>query len=121
MFLSSKGKQHGVKVRFASLALNFNVHCWPIPHQRLVSFGVMNPWFSGHDATLLFLLRIVVCCVDRLNPQAVNCYRIRANFSNTNKRFRPIVTLRANENGDPKAAVIIRILRCEVTRNRSQR
>ena len=46
-----------------------------IPHQRLVSFGVMNPWFSGHDATLLFLLRIVVCCVDRLNPQSYPAIR----------------------------------------------
>jgi hypothetical protein len=28
-----------------------------IPHQRLVCFGVMNPWFAGHDATLLSSLK----------------------------------------------------------------
>jgi len=28
-----------------------------IPHQCLVCFGVMNPWFAGHGATLLPLLK----------------------------------------------------------------
>ena len=64
-------KPLGVRVKIWSAIGRFQRIAFPpaIPHQCFVCFGVMNPRFTGHSATLLLYSKIVVCCVDRLKPQ----------------------------------------------------